>query len=133
MEAFSNRLREAMQDLNINLTKLSNLTNISKPLISNYLSGNYKAKQDNIYILAKALNVSPSWLMGFDVDKDAEWIPGKDKIDDETYKIYDKNQPIDKLDVLYSKSKDFLSDDDRTTLEFIMQKTIDNYNKTKNN
>lgn len=38
-----------------------------------------------------------------------------------------------KLDVLYSKTKDILSDDDRATIEFIMNKTIDNYEKSKNN
>ena len=48
-------------------------------------------------------------------------------IDDE------QNKPFNKLDILYSKTKDILSDDDRATLEFIMQKTIDNYEKSKNN
>lgn len=35
--------------------------------------------------------------------------------------------------VLFDKSKDILSDDDRATIEFIMKKTIDNYEKNKNN
>lgn len=35
--------------------------------------------------------------------------------------------------VLFDKTKDILSDDDRATIEFIMQKTIDNYEKNKNN
>lgn len=73
MNSFSNRLRIAMDNMNINLTKLSKLTNISKPLISNYLSGNYKAKQDNIYSIARVLNVNPSWLMGLDVPMEREF------------------------------------------------------------
>lgn len=44
-----------------------------------------------------------------------------------------KNAPSSKLQVLFDKTKDILSDDDRATIEFIMQKTIDNYEKNKNN
>lgn len=44
-----------------------------------------------------------------------------------------KNMPISKLQILFDKTKDILSDDDRATIEFIMQKTIDNYEKNKNN
>lgn len=68
MEDFNKRLKIAMSNRNINQAKLSKLSGISKPLISNYLSGKYKAKQDNLYIIAKILNVNEAWLMGFDVD-----------------------------------------------------------------
>ena len=44
-----------------------------------------------------------------------------------------ENKPVSKLQVLFDKTKDILSDDDRATIEFIMQKTIDNYEKNKNN
>lgn len=67
MNAFANRLKTAMSRNNTNLTNLSKISGISKPLISNYLSGNYEAKQQNIYKLAVALNVNPAWLMGMDV------------------------------------------------------------------
>ena len=43
------------------------------------------------------------------------------------------NTKIDRIQVLYDKTKDILSDDDRATIEFIMKKTIDNYEKNKNN
>ena len=52
-------------------------TGLDKSLISNYLSGKYKAKQDNIYILAKALNVNEAWLMGFDTNIDR--VPDNDR------------------------------------------------------
>lgn len=38
--------------------------------ISQYLSGRAEPKQNKIYIMAKALNVSEGWLMGFDVPKE---------------------------------------------------------------
>ena len=42
-------------------------TGINKGALSSYLSGRYLPKQDNIYKLAKALDVNPAWLMGLDV------------------------------------------------------------------
>ena len=65
--SFSERLKEALSLSGIKQVDLSRKTGIDKSLISNYVSGKYKAKQDNIYLLAKALNVSEAWLMGFDV------------------------------------------------------------------
>lgn len=38
---------------------------MTKSAISQYLSGKYEPKQKSIYLIAKALNVSESWLMGF--------------------------------------------------------------------
>lgn len=64
---FSKRLKCVMSKSKLTLSGLSNITGISKPLISNYLSGNYNAKQQNIYKISEALNVSPMWLMGYNV------------------------------------------------------------------
>lgn len=67
IDTFANRLKQAMHLRNIKQVELSTKTNIDKSLISNYLSGNYSAKQENLYKIAKVLNVSESWLMGYDV------------------------------------------------------------------
>lgn len=40
---------------------------ISPSAINQYISGNFEPKQNNIYLLAKALNVNEAWLMGYDV------------------------------------------------------------------
>ena len=56
-EDFSVRLKKAMELRKIKASELSKRTNISPPMISDYLKGKYKAKQNNIYQLAKALNV----------------------------------------------------------------------------
>lgn len=66
-EDFSVRLKKAMELRKIKASKLSKRTNISPPMISDYLKGKYKAKQNNIYQLAKVLNVNEAWLMGYDV------------------------------------------------------------------
>ncbi len=67
---FNKRLREAMELKGIRQTDLVKKTGISKSGISQYVSGEYEAKQDKIFILAKALDVDPSWLMGKDVPMD---------------------------------------------------------------
>lgn len=67
VDTFANRLQKAMNLKNMKQVDLVEKTNIDKSLISNYLKGKYKAKQDNLYLLAKILNVSEAWLMGYDV------------------------------------------------------------------
>lgn len=42
-------------------------TGIGKSAISQYISGKYEPKQVAIHKIAKALNVSEAWLMGYDV------------------------------------------------------------------
>lgn len=71
-DSFANRLSIAMQLNNINQIELSEKTRafskiISQSLINKYLKGKALARQDNIYILCKILNVDEAWLMGFDV------------------------------------------------------------------
>ena len=64
---FSERLQESLKRKSLKAIELANLSGISRGAISSYLSGRWKAKQDNIYLLAKALNVNEAWLMGYDV------------------------------------------------------------------
>ena len=78
VEDFSDRLKKAMSDKQMKQVDLCNKTGIDKALISNYLSGKYKAKQDKLHKLAIALDVSEAWLMGYDVDMDREWFEEKE-------------------------------------------------------
>ena len=52
--------------------ELSRLTGIDSGTINNYLSGKYEPKQDRLEIIAKALDVDPVWLMGYDVPMERE-------------------------------------------------------------
>ena len=67
VDTFTNRLNKAISLRNIKPIELSEKTGIDKSKISSYMSGRYKAKQDGVYLLAHALNVSEVWLMGYDV------------------------------------------------------------------
>lgn len=72
MESFSQRLKETLEMKNIKQTDLAKRTGLDKSLISNYVSGKYKAKSTNLYLIAKALNVSEAWLLGYDVPMEKE-------------------------------------------------------------
>ena len=66
-EDFSTRLRQIMNERNLSQAELSKITKITASSISDWLNNKYEAKQDKVDIIATALNISQSWLMGYDV------------------------------------------------------------------
>ena len=78
---FSERLRNAMENRKIYASELSRISGVGKSDISNYLKGKYVPKQDKCYLIAKALNVDPGWLMtGYEPSNDEESVPNNDDI-----------------------------------------------------
>ena len=63
MSSFNKRLKKAMDDANMRQADLCNETGILRSLMSEYVNGKVKPKIDNLILIAKALNVSPSWLL----------------------------------------------------------------------
>lgn len=63
---FINRLKNIMSERKITQSELSKRTGIRQSSISDWLNGRYEPKQDKIYLIAQALGVSPSWLLGYD-------------------------------------------------------------------
>ena len=61
------RIKRALRIRGMRQYELCQLTKIPKSAISQYVSGAFEPKQDRVYLIAKALNVSEAWLMGFDV------------------------------------------------------------------
>ena len=64
------RIKEAMEAAGKRQADLVRETGIDKGAMSNYLKGKYEPKQDVVYKLAKALNVSEMWLWGYDCKKE---------------------------------------------------------------
>ncbi len=60
---FRYRLLKAIADKGISASELSRLSGVGKSDISNYINGAYVAKSDKCYLLARALDVDPGWLM----------------------------------------------------------------------
>lgn len=63
---FINRLKTVMAEHKITQTELAKRTGIRQSSISDWLNNRYEPKQDKVYLLANALNVSPAWLLGYD-------------------------------------------------------------------
>lgn len=74
----SNRIKQAMQFSNLKqvdiVNKAKNLEKetgikLSKTDLSQYVNGKVTPGQKKLYVLAKILNVSEAWLLGYDVEK----------------------------------------------------------------
>lgn len=91
MEEFAKNLITAMSERNITAAELSRKSGISEATISRYLSGRFKAKQDNVAKISSVLNVSPTWLMGYPETKG---------------KLYDLTPPEQKIIDYYRSSSD---------------------------
>lgn len=64
---FAQRLREGLDLRGMKQIELATRSGISKYSIAHYLKGDWEGKQDAVYELARAPNVSEAWLMGYDV------------------------------------------------------------------
>lgn len=70
MKSVSDRIKDGMEIRGLRQSELVEITGISKGALSSYISGRYVPKQNNIYLISKALNVNEAWLMGADVPMD---------------------------------------------------------------
>lgn len=61
------RIREGLAARDMTQADLCRITGIGKSAMSQYANGSIVPRQDRTYLIAKALNVSDAWLMGFDV------------------------------------------------------------------
>lgn len=61
------RISYALRVRGMKQSELCQLTKIPKSAISQYISGAFEPKQDRVFIISRALNVSEAWLMGYDV------------------------------------------------------------------
>jgi len=67
---FADRLNEAISIRHMKAVEIARETGLDNGAISNWRHGRYEATQTGIYLLARCLNVSEAWLMGFDVPMD---------------------------------------------------------------
>lgn len=66
------RIRKAMEVRGMTASELAKKSGIAKGSISKYLNGIVVPKQSAIGEMAKALSVSPAWLMGYDVEMESK-------------------------------------------------------------
>ena len=61
------RLKEALEARRMRAVDLMEKTDVPKSAISFYLAGKSQPKADRLYKIAQALDVSETWLLGYDV------------------------------------------------------------------
>lgn len=66
------RLSSALNKRNMRAQDLANATGLNKASISQYVNGSHAPSNISAGKMAKVLNVSPLWLMGFDVPESEE-------------------------------------------------------------
>ena len=73
------RIKLGLKIRGLKQADLCQITKIPKSAISQYISGAFEPKQDRIYLISKALNVSEAWLMGYDVPMERETISPEER------------------------------------------------------
>jgi transcriptional regulator with XRE-family HTH domain len=61
------RLKEALDKKQLRAVDLTEKAGVPKSAVSFYLAGKSKPKADRLYKIAQALDVSETWLLGYDV------------------------------------------------------------------
>ena len=80
IETCANRIRVALKSRRMKQVELCQLAKVPESSLSLYLKGEYEPKQDRIYNMARALNVSETWLMGYNVPMEREKTTPKERI-----------------------------------------------------
>lgn len=81
VESCGKRIAIALEKKRMKQADLCKLANVPKSSLSLYLSGAYEPKQDRIYEMAKVLNVSEAWLLGYDVPMERQDTITPDKVE----------------------------------------------------
>ena len=102
MSYFSKNLKFLREQKKLSQNKLAELSNVNQTTIARWESEEISPSLDNIYDVADVLNVSIADLTGRDLTEE---------------------QPsFDELELLFSKNKDILTDDDKETIKFVIEK-----------
>lgn len=67
VEKCATRIKKALSIRGMRQYELCGKTKIPKSAMSQYISGAFEPKQDRVFLIARALDVDPVWLMGYDV------------------------------------------------------------------
>lgn len=114
---FINRLKNIMKERKITQTELANRTGIRQFSISDWLNDRYEPKQDKVYIIAKALNVSPAWLLGYD-EPSTNQTEGY-YVDPETAEFAEYLRTRPEARLLFSASRGISKEDMEKAVEYI--------------
>lgn len=72
------RIVEGLKRKGMTQSELAKVAGIPKSSICQYVRGDFEPKQDRIYLISKALDVSEAWLMGYDVPPERKSLSRED-------------------------------------------------------
>lgn len=116
----ADRLRQIMEERNLKQVDILNLSlpicakydvKMNKSDISQYVSGKVEPSQEKLVVLGMALNVTESWLMGFDVSSERKDTPEQAEKDFDIFYKYsslgkrDKKVVSDLIDCMLSNKE----------------------------
>ena len=102
MNFFSKNLEYLRTKKGMTKNELANKLKVNQSTISRWENGDMGVTVDNAYDVADFFNVSMSDLTGKDMSLE--------------------NKPFDELEILFNKNKDILTDDDKETIKFLIEK-----------
>ena len=109
MVTIGDKIKNLLKEKNISQSELSKLTGIRQSSISDYINNRYIPKQDKIYLIANALNVSPSHLYtleestneGYYTDPEVAEYANKLKNNPDMRLLFDAAEDMTKDDIDY--------------------------------
>lgn len=117
------RLKQAIKMRGMKQAELADKTGIDKGQISSYLSGKYKPKQENLSLLAAALDVSEYWLMGFDMPMEREGsgeaVEQRQRFEAYAKQMYEMREP-EKVLKMYKQ----LTEENRAKVRLYMERLL---------
>ena len=116
---FINRLKSIMKERKITQTELAKRTGIRQSSISDWLNDRYEPMQDKVYIIAKALNVSPAWLLGYDENIPTNEQSSNYYLDAETAEYAEMLRTRPEMRMLFSASRGISKEDMEKAVEYI--------------
>ena len=131
----SERLKELMALKGLRQIDIAEKTGLGKSAISQYVSGKITPKQDKVYILAEGLNVSPTWLMGYDGPMEKEKILATENpnngyyTDPETAELAEKLRTDPDMKILFSAAKDLTPEEMQQAADYVNYLKIKGRNK----
>lgn len=135
MNKFQIRLRQALSESGMTQSELGRRAGIDRTVISGYVRGKFKPKQDNLHSLAMVLNVSEAWLLGLSIDKHPDKSNSKPSSEQQDRATpTDQNKSLDELvDEMHSYRGLEISDAQRESIKAILKAYLDTQIKNDEN
>ncbi len=113
MNFLSTNIRHLRLSNNMTQEDFANVVNKSRVLVSQWESDEREITTEDIIKISNYFNIPMDILVGSDL------------------RLNNESQKMSQRELLFNKTKDLLSDSDWATIEFIMNKTINDYEKNK--